>query len=156
MEKNVFINLPTKNLEKAKKFFTGLGFGIDERFTDENAACIVISGNIYAMIITEEFFANFTDKEIVDASQATESITSLSSNSKEEVDKIVDRAIKLGATENKVSEMQQGESMYGRSFNDLDGHIWEIIWMDEEKMGEEVEEDSDDEEDSKDSDDEET
>lgn len=146
MKKNVFINLPTKNLEKAKKFFTGLGFGIDERFTDENAACIVISENIYAMIITEEFFANFTDKEIVDASEATESITSLSSDSKEEVDEIVDRAIKLGATENKVSEMQQGESMYGRSFNDLDGHIWEIIWMDEEKMGEEVEEDSNDEE----------
>lgn len=146
MDKNIFVNLPTKDLEKAKEFFAGLGFGIDERFTDENAACVVISDNIYAMIINEEFFANFTDKEIVDAHEATESITSLSAESKEEVDEMVDMAVKLGATENKVSEMQQGESMYGRSFNDLDGHIWEIIWMDEENMGEEIEDETNDDE----------
>jgi uncharacterized protein len=130
MKTNIFVNLSTKDLERAKAFYVGLGFTINPQFTDSNAACIVISENIYAMILTEEFLKRFTQKEIIDAHKGTESITCLSAENKEKVDEFVNKALAMGATENNVPDMQQGDVMYGRSINDLDGHIWEIMWMD--------------------------
>ncbi len=130
--RKIFINITTKDLERAKKFFVGLGFTINPQFTDQNAACIVISDDIYAMVLTEGFFKNFTEKEIADAHKTAECTIALSAESKEEVDMFIDKAVSLGATENMIKKelMQPNESMYGRSINDLDGHIWEIMWMD--------------------------
>lgn len=130
MKTSIFVNLGTKDLEKSKEFFKGLGFSINPQFTDENAACVVISENIFAMILTEEFFKKFTNKEIIDAHKCTEIATCLSLESKAKVDEFANKAVKMGATENIVPEMQQGDYMYGRSINDLDGHIWEVMWMD--------------------------
>lgn len=129
MKTDIFVNLGTKNLEKSIEFFLGLGFTVNPEFTDENAACIVISDNIFAMILKEEFLKKFTDKEIIDAHKKVESITCLSFESKARVDEFANKAIKMGATENIVPEMQQEEVMYGRSINDLDGHVWEVVWM---------------------------
>ncbi len=129
MAKNVFVNLGTKNLEKAKKFFTGLGFTIKQEFTDKNAICVVINENIFALIINEAFFRKFTKREIIDAHKISECAICLSCDSEVEVDELTEKALKLGATENIVPEMQAGDTMYGRSFNDLDGHIWELVWM---------------------------
>lgn len=130
MKTNIFVNLTTKNLERAKSFFTGLGFTINPQFTDSNAACIVISENIFSMIVTEDFFTRFTKKNIVDAHAGTECAVCLTASSKEEVDAYAEKALAMGATENIVPDMQQGDGMYGRSINDLDGHIWEFMWMD--------------------------
>jgi hypothetical protein len=129
MKKNIFINLGTRNLEKAKTFFTGLGFAINPKFSDKNAICVVIDENIFAMILTEDFFRKFTKKEIIDARKNSECTVCLSCDSEVEVDELTEKALSLGATENIVPEMQVDDSMYGRSFNDLDGHIWELMWM---------------------------
>lgn len=130
MKTNIFVNLSTKDLERAKAFFLGLGFSINPQFTDANAACVVISENIFSMIITEEFFKRFTKKKIVDGHEVTECAVCLTAESREKVDEFVAKALALGATENIVPDMQVGDVMYGRSINDLDGHIWEIMWMD--------------------------
>jgi predicted lactoylglutathione lyase len=129
MKRNIFINLGTGNLEKAKEFFAGLGFKINPDFTDKNAACVVIDENIFAMIVDEDFFRKFTKKEIVDARKLSECAVCLSCDSEVEVDELMDKALSMGATENIVPEMQEGDSMYGRSFSDLDGHVWELMWM---------------------------
>lgn len=130
MKTSIFVNLGTKDLEKSKKFFTDLGFSINPQFTDNNAACVVISDNIFTMILTEEFFRQFTSKDIIDAHKGTETTTCLSLESKAKVDEFANKALELGATENIVPDMGQGEAMYSRSINDLDGHIWEFLWMD--------------------------
>jgi len=109
-------------------FFKALGFTNNPQFTDETAACIVISDDIYAMLLTETKFKTFTPKAVADAKKSTEVMTALSADSKEEVNRLADAALKAGATEARPP-MDYG-FMYGRSFNDLDGHIWEIIWMD--------------------------
>lgn len=129
MRTNIFVNLGTKNLEKAEEFFTGLGFTINPAYTDKNAICVVIDENIFAMIIEESFFRKFTKKEIIDARKLSEAAICLTCASEVDVDEMTEKALELGATENIVPEMQAGDSMYGRSFNDLDGHIWEIMWM---------------------------
>lgn len=133
MERQIFVNLPVKDLEKSKIFFEKIGFSINLQFTDETAACIVISDTIYAMLLTHKKCKEFTDKEIADANKTTEVLTCLSANSKEEVNSTLDKALKAGATE--TQEPQDYGFMFGRSFNDLDGHIWEIMWMDMEAVG---------------------
>lgn len=130
MNTNIYMNLGTKNLEKAKNFFIELGFEINQKFTDQNAACIKIAPNIFAMIITEEFFRRFTKKEIIDPTKQTECTNGLVVDDRSLVDKLADKALALGATENIIPEMATEEMIYGRSINDLDGHIWEILWMD--------------------------
>lgn len=128
MGTKIFVNLPVKNLDKSKAFFIDIGFKINQQFTDNTAACIVITEEIYAMILTYEKFKEFTHKEIVDANKATEVLTCLSFDTKEKVHELVDNAIAAGATETRAP--QDYGFMIGRSFNDPDGHIWEIIWMD--------------------------
>ena len=124
----IFVNLPVKDLGRSMDFFTELGFSFDQRFTDEKAACLVIDDNIYAMLLTEPFFETFTKKEVADASRSTEAILALSVESRQRVDELVDRALTVGGRPSNETD-DQG-FMYGRSFQDPDGHLWEVFYMD--------------------------
>lgn len=128
MATKIFVNLPVKHLDRSIAFFSKLGYAFNPQFTDETAACMVIGEDIFAMLLTEKKFGEFTRKTIADATKTTEVLTALSVDSKEKVNHLVDTALKLGATE--AREPMDYGFMYGRSFNDLDGHIWEIIYMD--------------------------
>ncbi|MGE0253461.1 MAG: VOC family protein [Alphaproteobacteria bacterium] len=129
MGTKIFVNLPVKRLDRSVAFFTALGFGLNDRFTDDTAACMIIADDIHAMLLTEAKFREFTRKPIADATRTTEVLTALSMDSRGEVDRMVDAALAAGATP--VSDAIDMGFMYLRSFNDLDGHIWEIFWMDQ-------------------------
>jgi predicted lactoylglutathione lyase len=124
----IFVNLPVKDLTRSIGFFTALGYSVNPQFTDENAGCVVINEHIYTMLLTESFFKNFTKKTIVDATTSTEAILALSAESREEVDTLVERA--LGAGGQVANEPSDMGFMYSRSFSDLDGHLWEVVYMD--------------------------
>jgi predicted lactoylglutathione lyase len=128
MTTKIFVNLPVKDLARSMGFFEKLGFRFNPQFTDETAACMVISDDIYAMLLTHPKFKEFTSKEIVDATKATEVLTALSADSKAKVDELVDAGLAAGATA--VRDPMDFGFMYARSFSDLDGHIWEVFWMD--------------------------
>ena len=128
MATHIFVNLPVKMLDKSMAFFKALGFTFNPQFTDETAACMVIGENIFAMLLTEKKFKEFTKKEIADATRTTEVLTALGVESKAEVERIFHAALKAGATE--ANAPQDHGFMIVRSFSDLDGHIWEIMWMD--------------------------
>lgn len=128
MATKIFVNLAVKDLPKSIEFFSQLGYSFNQQFTDDTAACMVISEDIYAMLLTHEKFSQFTPKQIADATKTTEVLTCLSCESKEAVNDMVNKALAAGATETR--EPQDYGFMFGRSFNDLDGHIWEIMWMD--------------------------
>jgi predicted lactoylglutathione lyase len=128
MSTKIFVNLPIKDLERSKAFFGRLGYRFNPQFTDETAACMVVSEDIYAMLLTEAKFKEFTGKPIADAHRTTEVLVALSAESREKVDALVDTALQAGATEARPA-IDFG-MMFARSFNDLDGHIWEIVWMD--------------------------
>ena len=128
MTTKIFVNLAVNDLDRSKAFFKRLGFTFNPQFTNETAACMIIADDIYAMLLTHPKFKEFTKKDIADAHKTTEVLTCLSFDSKDKVNEIVDRAIAGGGTE--AREPQDYGFMFGRSFNDLDGHIWEIIWMD--------------------------
>jgi len=129
MATKIFVNLPVKDLKRSMDFFAKLGFTYNPQFTDEKAACMIISEDIYAMLLTEPFFKNFTKKEIVDAKKSTESIICLSAESREKVDEMVSNAIAAGGST--PNAKQDHGVMYGHGFEDLDGHLWELMWMDE-------------------------
>ena len=128
MATKIFVNLPVNNLDKSIAFFTKLGFTFNPQFTDENATCMVVSENIYFMLIVHRYFKTFTSREIADASKYVEVLNCLSADSREKVDELVDLALEGGAKTAK-EPMDHG-FMYQRSFLDLDGHHWEIMWMD--------------------------
>jgi predicted lactoylglutathione lyase len=128
MATKIFVNLPVKDLNKSIDFFAKLGYSFNPQFTDENATCMIISEDIYAMLLVEPFFKTFIKTEIADATKATEALICLSADSREAVDELVDKAIAAGGT-TPNDTMDQG-FMYGRSFQDLDGHHWEIMYMD--------------------------
>ena len=132
MSTKIFVNLPVKNLDRSKNFFSHLGMSFDPQFSDDKAACLVISDDIYAMLLTEPFFSSFTGKDIADTSTATEAIVSLEQDSKAEVDRIGDAAVEAGAKV--VKETAEQSPMYTRSFYDPDGHHWEIFTMDRAAM----------------------
>ena len=127
----IFVNLAVNDLPRSIEFFSALGLGFDQRFGDENAACLVIDpGHINAMLLVKPFFSTFTSKPIVDSSAATEVILALGADSRAEVDAFAERAAAAGAkASNEVSDLG---FMYTRSFQDPDGHLWEIFWMDPE------------------------
>jgi uncharacterized protein len=128
MATSIFINLPVKDLEKTKEFFLKLGYTYNKQFTDEKAAALVISENIYAMLITEPFFKTFIpDKEIADTGKTKEVLIALSADSKQQVDELVEKAIAAGGK--KFRDPEDHGFMYARSFEDLDGHVWEVFWM---------------------------
>jgi len=132
MSMNVYVNLPVKDLEKSKKFFSKLGFEFNEKFSDEKCGCMIVGGDNYVMLLAEEFFKTFTKKEICDAAKATEVIVALEVENREKVDELFNKAIAAGATEN-VEPMQE-KFMHQCNFQDLDGHIWEVFYMDESRM----------------------
>ncbi|MEW2619998.1 VOC family protein [Streptomyces sp. NPDC048106] len=123
----IFVNLPVTDLDASKKFFTALGYPINPQFSNDDAASVVISDTIVAMLLTRPFYAAFTKKEIADATTTSEVLVCLSAESREKVDELVGKALAAGGTEGPV---QDHGHMYGRSFDDLDGHTWEIMWMD--------------------------
>ena len=127
MTKQIFVNLPVKDLNKSKTFFEGLGYSFNPQFTNEDAACMVISETIYAMLLTEPYFKKFTNKDVVDAKKATEVLVCLSTESRAEVDEIVRKAVAAGGRI--YNEPQDHGFMYGHGFEDLDGHQWEFVYM---------------------------
>lgn len=128
MATQIFVNLSVKDLEKSKAFFNKLGYSFNPQFSDEKAACMVISDTIYVMLLTVPFFQTFTKKEIIDAHKAIECTVCLSVDSKDGVDEMINKAQAAGATiPNPASDYG---FMYQHSFEDLDGHHWEFVWMD--------------------------
>ncbi|MFD7441877.1 VOC family protein [Streptomyces sp. NPDC059909] len=128
MPQMIFVNLPVKDLEKSKTFWTRLGYSFSPQFTDENAACLVFSDTIFAMLHTGPHFKEFTRKDVADASATTEVIIALSAGSREKVDELADGALEAGGSP--ANETQDYGFMYLRSFQDPDDHIWEVTWMD--------------------------
>ena len=128
MISNIFVNLPVKDLEKSKKFFEAIGCTINQQFTDETAASIVIGENIFAMLITHAKYKEFTSKEIANADKTSEVLIALGVDSKAEVDRVVNAAVKAGGNETRPA--QDYGFMQMRVFEDLDGHHWEVIYMD--------------------------
>lgn len=124
----LFVNLPVRDLEAATAFFAALDFAFDEKFTGESCSCMVLNDQAYVMLLSEERFADFTTRPTVDAREATESILCLSAADREGVDALADAALAAGGTQASAS-VDHG-FMYGRSFHDLDGHHWEVMWMD--------------------------
>jgi len=123
----IFVDLPVKNLDKSIEFFTRLGYTFNPQFTDETATCMNISDDIFVMLLTEAKFKTFTPKAICDATKSTEVLVCLSCESREQVDEMVRKAIAAGGTT--YNEPQDHGFMYGHGFQDLDGHIWELIYM---------------------------
>jgi predicted lactoylglutathione lyase len=129
MARQIFVNLPIKNMERSQAFFRALGFGFNPQFTNEQGACMVINdGASYAMLLVEPFFQTFTRKPISDAKKSTEVLVCLSCESRDEVDSLVKKALAAGGTA--PNAPQDHGFMYGHGFEDLDGHVWELMWMD--------------------------
>jgi len=127
--KQIFVNLPIKNLEKTKAFFAALGYTFDAKFTNANAACMVVSqDSIYVMLLVEEFFKTFTSKALADTAGSTEVLLCLSCDSRAEVDAMVAKAVAAGGTIPRAP--QDHGFMYGHGFEDIDGHLWELVYMD--------------------------
>lgn len=128
MSRLIFVNLPVANLAAARAFYEAIGFTNNPQFTDETAACMVLTETIHVMLLTHEKFAQFTPKAIADAKTVSEVLICVSEQSREAVDAITEKALAAGGKEPR--EPQDYGFMYGRSFEDLDGHIWEPMWMD--------------------------
>ncbi|GAA2640758.1 VOC family protein [Streptomyces axinellae] len=128
MSRKIFVNLPVENLNRSTDFFTTLGFEFNPQFTDENATCMIVSADIFVMLLVEPFFQSFSKKDITDTARSSEVIVALSADTREGVDELADRALANGASPH--ADPQDHGSMYGRSFRDPDGHIWEVMWMD--------------------------
>lgn len=124
----IFVNLPVKNLKNSIEFFSKIGFAFNPQFTDDNATCMVISDHIYVMLLVEPYYQTFTNKEIADASKTNEVIVCVSADSREQVDEIVNKALEAGGKPS--NDKQDHGFMYGWSFQDLDNHLWEVMYMD--------------------------
>lgn len=128
MNKQIFINLPVKDLDKSKAFFAALGYSFNPQFTDQNAACMIIAeDSIYAMLLVEDFFKTFTSKQIANAHEVTEALICLSCDSREEVDAMVAKAVAAGGSAPRPP--QDHGFMYAHGFDDIDGHSWELAYM---------------------------
>lgn len=127
MARQIYVNLPVKDVQRARDFFVALGFGVNEQFSNENAVSVVISEEIYAMLLAESFFATFTDRPVADARQSTEVLVCLSCESRAEVDALVSKALAAGGSAPR--DAQDHGFMYQHGFEDPDGHIWELVYM---------------------------
>lgn len=126
MDRMIFVNLPVADIGASRRFYTGLGFGVNEEFSDDQVACIVVSDQILVMLLERSRFAEFITTEIADPRLATQVLNGLSADSRQEVDDLVARAVAHGGTAR--TPIEDGE-MYGHSFTDPDGHVWEVIHM---------------------------
>jgi uncharacterized protein len=133
MATKIFVNLPVKDLAQSVDFFKALGFDFNAQFTDETAACMVVSEDIYVMLLTHTKFKEFTPKNICDATKSTEVLVCLSCESRGEVDELVRKAVAVGGST--YNEPQDHGFMYGHGFQDRDGHIWELIYMEPTPQG---------------------
>lgn len=133
MSRKIYVNLPVKDLGKSVDFFTQLGFEFDPRFTDESATCMIISDEAFVMLLVEDRFKDFTTKDICDATTHTETILALSADSREQVDDLVNKALAAGGQPS--NDPMDEDFMYGGSFLDIDGHLWEVIYMDPSALG---------------------
>jgi predicted lactoylglutathione lyase len=127
-QRKMFVNLAVEELDRSVEFFTKLGFTFDPRFTDEQATCMVVSDEAFVMLLVEDRFKDFTQKKLCDATTHTEAIIALSAESREEVDQLVHKALTAGGKAS--NEPVDHGFMYESSFQDPDGHMWEVIWMD--------------------------
>jgi predicted lactoylglutathione lyase len=125
----IFVNLPVKKIEATKAFFAALGFSFNPDFSDDKTACMIIEENIFAMLLEEDRFREFINNDISDATKAQEVLVALSTGSRAEVDDILAKALAAGAKPWKPI-MDLG-FMYGCSFQDIDGHVWEVVHMDQ-------------------------
>jgi uncharacterized protein len=128
MGTKIFVNLPVKNLKKSIDFFTKLGFTFNPQFTDDTATCMIVADDIFVMLLTEQKFKTFTPKQICDATKSTEVLVCLSCDSRGKVDDMVRKAVAAGGST--YNDPQDHGFMYGHGFQDPDGHIWEVMWMD--------------------------
>jgi hypothetical protein len=128
MSRLLFLNLPVADLPASRAFFDTLGFSFDERFCDDQAACMVVSDQAYVMLLQRERFAEFVTKPVADAQDATALTVAVSAESRDAVDSFTETALVAGASPAK--DPQEYGFMYQRSFHDLDGHLWEVMWMD--------------------------
>ena len=133
MASQVFVNLPVKDLPRSVAFFTALGFGFDSRFTNDSATCMILGDGQFAMLLVEPFFQSFTDKPVADAMKTTEVLVALSVASRAEVERICGAAFVAGGRN--YREAQDHEFMFSWGFEDPDGHIWELFWMNPEYAG---------------------
>lgn len=127
MSRKIFVNLPVKDLKQSIDFFTKLGFSFNPQFTDETATCMIVSDDIFVMLLTHDKFKSFTPNAICDATKSTEVLVCLSSESRAAVDQMVSNAIAAGGKT--YNEPQDHGFMYAHGFQDLDGHIWELVYM---------------------------
>jgi len=131
MPRQIFINLPVKDLGKSKDFFGTLGFSFKQQFTNDDAACLIVADNISVMLLSHDHFKKFTKKEICDSTKSTEALLCLSCQSRAEVDDLVAKAVGSGGSIPR--EPEDHGFMYGHAFEDLDGHTWELIYMEDNK-----------------------
>ena len=127
-QRKMFVNLAVRDLQRSVDFFTKLGFTFNPKFTDENGTCMIVNDDAYVMLLVEPFFKTFTPKPIADAKSTTEALIALSAESAADVNRIVEAAFAAGAR--RYKEPDDRGFMYGWGFEDLDGHIWEYVWMD--------------------------
>lgn len=127
MHKQIFVNLAIKDLDRSMAFFQALGYTFNPQFTNKEAACLVLGENLFAMLLTEPFFKSFIKTDITDATKQTEVLIALSVESRDRVNELVDKAVATGATDGRKEDHGW---MYSRSFQDLDGHAWELVYMD--------------------------
>lgn len=130
-ERMMFVNLPVEDLDRSMNFFRRLGFEFNPQFTDEKAACMVLSDKGYVMLLTREFFGGFTKRSICETKTHSEALIAISCRSREEVDRLVNTAVSSGGSH--AVDSQDHGWMYGWSFYDPDGHHWEVLWMDPNK-----------------------
>jgi hypothetical protein len=133
MTTKIFVNLPVRDLDRSTEFFTKLGYSFSPQFTDETAACMIVSEDIYVMLLTHSKFKEFTPKAICDATKSTEVLIGLSSESRDNVDDTVRKAVAAGGAT--YADVKDFGFMYQHGFQDLDGHIWELIYMEPSATG---------------------
>ncbi|AMB58981.1 VOC family protein [Microterricola viridarii] len=129
MPSMIFVNLAVNDLQRSRDFYSALGYTINENFSDENAICVVMSDAIYAMLLKPDFFKTFTKKELIDAQKSIQVLNALDEPSRDAVDAHLNKALAAGGTETR--DAQDMGFMYSRAYADPDGHVWEIMWMDQ-------------------------
>ena len=133
MARQIFVNLPVKDLKRSVSFFTALGYRFNPQFTDDNATCMIVSDDIFVMLLVEPFFKTFTKRQLCDTRTHTEGLVAISVDSRAEVDRLVKTAVAAGGSY--AVDAQDHGFMYGWSFYDPDGHHWEVFWMDPKAAG---------------------
>ncbi|PWB26502.1 VOC family protein [Flavobacterium sp. HTF] len=132
MKTKIFLNLAVKDLKRSITFFTELGFSFNQKFTNDKGTCLIIGENINVMLLVEEFYQTFTDKQICDSATTSEVLISISVETRQQVDEMIEKAVKAGGTN--YREAKDYGWMYQRTFLDLEGHHWEIFCMDESQI----------------------